>query len=240
MSTRLPAVAIVAVSLAASVLAACAGHGDITLGPAPPPDTKDWQKSCPEGAGSVIWGECVNVDIPARENPLAYASWGPWAQSGDRFAEPTGTMTPPEAIPKTGIAEYSGPAFGEAVQFGPAGNRLGEYDVEGTINVRVDFAKTNEIGGVQAKIDLPHVNNNGVPVNVNASLTQNGYSGTQSYLVDPSDAWWVRGAFYGPDAAETAGTFGLGTFQYDGRGESTFSVRGTFGAKRCGTSSTPC
>ena len=148
-------------------------------------------------------------------NPLNYVSWGPWSAGGNVGAAPSGTPTSLSAMPKSGTANYSGSVYAT-------------NGATGTTKIGVDFGKAS----VNMDVTISNVTAKGA-----GSVTGNDYNvqgkQTASFdvpIVPYSYDFAASGAFYGPNASETAGTFTLST-------ESPLfstkqSFEGTFGAKK--------
>jgi hypothetical protein len=246
------AVAGLALCVVVTLLAACAGGGggaSVNAGvPAPPPPavaTADNTSSngCPASSsdlGGLIycqaagvaqrWQECGcalgswTIDNP---NPFSYVSWGPWSASGIT-APPTGERTPPEAMPKTGSAKYVGDAYGIA---------WGGTPEKGTVTIGVSFEAP---AGVTVDIDLPSHN---LPT-ATGQVWGSSYAAHGGFQIEfNTDTIDIVGAFYGPDASETAGTFSYKKSSFDnmtGRTKELESVSGSFGAKLCGAMASGC
>src|SRR5678815_380104 len=166
------------------------------------------------GGGGTIIRPAGSASLGS--NPLSYVAWGPWSANGNVGAAPSGTLTPPSAMPKTGVAQYSGGVYAT-------------NGAAGSTNISVDFGAAS----VSMGIDFPKYN---VAANGTGSVTGNKFNvqGKQSASLDVpivpySYDFAASGAFYGPSASETAGTFSLST-------ESPFgpknSFEGTFGASK--------
>jgi hypothetical protein len=179
---------------------------------------------CSAAAVQRHWQECgcaLSVGpIIENPNPLSYASWGPWSASGSVSASPTGQLTPPEAMPKTGSAKYVGDAYGLA---------YGGTVEKGAATIGVGF----ESGGITVNIDLP---SRTIPP-ATGQIYGAGYTAQGGFTREfENQATTITGAFYGPAASETAGTFTYKKSMFDnmtGQTRDIESLTGSFRAKLC-------
>src|ERR1051326_7464344 len=224
-----------------SVLSACGGGSGMSAASVtyvPPPAPFSGGQICPlpgidglavcmiykdhmQDLDAILSGK---VKLPPREvlsgmNPLTYASWGPWSGNSDVMAAPTGTLTAPDAIPHTGVANYSGYASGTW------GSTSSPVPYQGTADVQVDFS-SGQFNAFISDQFLFHT--------FGGSVTGNTYRADPQ----PDASSSFSGAFYGSGAKETAGTFQW-TSVNDGFFPSAV-VRGTFGAKLCPAGTASC
>jgi len=156
----------------------------------------------------------------APSNPLNYVTWGPWSAGGNVGAAPSGTLTPSSAMPKSGSANYNGSVYAT-------------NGATGSTNIGVNFGTAE----VSVQVTIPNTSAGSVTANGTGSLTGNSYNAkgkqTASFdvpIVPYSYDFAASGAFYGPTASETAGTFTLSTEHPLGSTKQSFE--GTFGAKK--------
>jgi hypothetical protein len=224
-----------------SVLSACGGGSGMSAASVtyvPPPAQFSGGQICPlpgidglavcmiykdhmEDLDAILSGK---VKLTPREvlsgmNPLTYATWGPWSGNSDVMSTPTGTLTAPDAIPHTGVANYSGYASGTW------GSTSSPVPYQGTADVQVDFS-SGKFNAFISDQFLFHT--------FGGSVTGNTYRADPQ----PDASSSFSGAFYGPGAKETAGTFQW-TSVNDGFFPSAV-VRGTFGAKLCPAGTASC
>ena len=154
---------------------------------------------------------------------MSYSTYGAWTMvpnSGEfdfgSFAG--GVMTPASAIPTSGSATYSGTAIGYGATSVGAGSTTATIFAFGaSAGLTANFAGpatgvsatfsnfyTALIGGSAPLPTIPTLT--GVSTGFAASGGVNGYSGTLT-SADGSYSGHLNGAFFGPSANETAGTF---------------------------------
>ncbi|HUZ12961.1 MAG TPA: transferrin-binding protein-like solute binding protein [Caulobacteraceae bacterium] len=145
------------------------------------------------------------------------------------------------SMPTTGSATYSGGATGYIVQPNSSNSTGTAGGFFGNASLTANFASggvTGSISGIQAY----SVQNNGVggnaigsvnDISLSANISGAQYTGTASASGSAGAAFDIsgatgslKGAFYGPSAAETAGVF------YLTGGTNGVSVMGAFGAKQ--------
>jgi hypothetical protein len=125
-------------------------------------------------------------------------------------------------MPKSGSANYNGSVYAT-------------NGTTGSTTIGVDFG----IGSVNVAITLPNTAAGAVTASGTGSLAGNSYNakGKQAASLDVPIALYgydfaASGAFYGPNASETAGTFTLSTEHLPLSSTKTQSFEGTFGAKK--------
>lgn len=169
---------------------------------------------------------------------LQYSDYGTWeivdpndiVQS--RAAWATGVQTQDRDMPTTGNAVYTGAAVGSGTAM------MYNFNVEGQATLTADFA-ANTVNGKISEITVkaPDWPSSSPLADITLSAgtisgstfagSASGEKGGQSF--DISDAKGsFGGKFYGPSAAEVAGSFSLS----GGEGSAAVSIIGAFGAKK--------
>ena len=185
-------------------------------------------------------GNCDALALFGGSQGLKYAEYGAWV----RYADTTvtdyavfSTGTPTATMPKSGTASYTGEAQGIA---GATNQPGGPSWFGGTLKLAANFAKNTISGGISG-IKTTNVSTNAAGT-LNDIAFSNGvisgksFSGTAAAAATaggttPSVAisgasGRFGGSFYGPSAAEAAGTFRLSG------GPGGTLVIGSFGAHK--------
>lgn len=209
-------------------------------------------------ASPACFGNCPYLQLALTGGSpasLTYSTYGLWAEGWARIMETqrfgtfaTGTATPGSQIPRTGTAVYAGGfngAVGEAL--GPNFRQLPmEFSFSGTATLNADFG-ANTIEGRVTNITGPLITPwRGAPparvlndiVLSGGTITGPSFAGVAA--VAPASATTTldlagavgqfAGQFYGPQAAEVAGTVAL-TAPATATAN-TFSIIGSFGAHK--------
>lgn len=171
---------------------------------------------------------------------LTYSTYGVWTTTGPTGitrvgAFATGTSTTPAQMPTTGTATYTGGAAGYAITNIAANN----VSFVGDTRFDLDFAARTMTGGVTnittRNLATPATSGTLGPIifgsgSIDLATTHfSGGAAAISFLpgaaIDLTGAVGkVDGVFYGPNAAEAAGSFQLS--------KTNVSVMGSFGVKR--------
>ena len=179
---------------------------------------------------------------------LDFSSFGAWVTSGPSGFNVAGAFaggraTPPHAMPKMGVATYSGQTFGLGVESAPT-LQLPIF-IWGDVSVTADFAHwqvatslTNLMSAALAVGTGFNVIGTPTPLGAlsgTASLNANTYTGTVSGnlagLSGPiAVAGPIRGTFFGPKAQETAGTWSVAGTSTSPILPQAFGAIGSFGA----------
>lgn len=141
---------------------------------------------------------------------LDYTAFGVWATNrfGPLFGSvATGFTTAFAGVPTSGTARYTGVTFGAGIEAGTG------YGVAGLVTLDANFGTGAISGGFH---DMARVDVNGnitafQDISVSASIAAGGnsYSGTVSSTRPGFSSGDVSGAFFGPNAEETGGTWRL-------------------------------
>jgi len=161
---------------------------------------------------------------------LQFSSFGAWSTNntapnvmGGFGVVASGQDTPVGAMPTTGTATYSGATTG-FLQVGTSA----ETRIRGTASVTANFAS----GNITSAFNIPNQFNVAGTANVvSGTNTYTGTTNTSSIANTGLPAAMtgdLRGAFYGPTAQETAGTWTL----KGGTGATAAQAIGAFGAKK--------
>ncbi|MEM8987259.1 MAG: transferrin-binding protein-like solute binding protein [Pseudomonadota bacterium] len=162
------------------------------------------------------------------QSTLVYSAFGAWASSGAASADATlgywafGVET--ETMPTTGTAQYEGLAIGALTTADAVYDISGGFGITadfstGDIGVGAVFLRENALGGSAPEQWLEMVGTGSITSGVS-------FSGTTSVETDTSYSGAFEGQFYGPAAAEAAGTWSLGN--------TTETAVGSFGSAKLG------
>jgi hypothetical protein len=154
------------------------------------------------------------------------AGYGFWAATGKAFSSDAGAfafgnLTPPTAVPATGLATFSGFTIG----FGGATDGSAAFVLKGNAQVIANFASQTVTTNL-TNFQTDNISRNSTATALVPSLTGtstisgNAYAGTIS---GPALIGTINGNFYGSAAQET-----VGVWQVSGNGNAWL---GSFGAK---------
>jgi hypothetical protein len=141
---------------------------------------------------------------------MEYADFGLWADASSGSSSTiilggVGVQTPPTDMPKSGSANYAGAVGGIRVH---EGNPL---EFAGTVDLTASFARGDVAGNINGLAGGTPFN----PIGLSGTINSNGFSGTatagpaatgSSVGMSAGTTGTFSGRFYGPQAAEVAGT----------------------------------